>query len=109
MLRLLPNRRLVGSQGLKGKRKNTPNVDACAEIHFQMKIFRLKRLYQPQTKLAFLQIQSSSSALQVLSSSSTLIFKLHSSNYIFKLHSSNSIFNFNLSALLSPNCSISSY
>ena len=44
MLRLLPNRGLVGSQGLKRTIKNMPNVDACAEIHFQMKISRLERL-----------------------------------------------------------------
>ena len=49
MLRLLPNRGLVGSRGLKRTIKNKPNVNACAEIHFPMKIPDLsKRLYQPE-------------------------------------------------------------
>ena len=33
-----PKRRLVGSQGLKRTIENTPGVDACAELHLQMKI-----------------------------------------------------------------------
>ena len=49
MLRLLPNRGLVGSQGLKRTmKKNTPNVDACAEIHFQMKISDLSASTRPK-------------------------------------------------------------
>ena len=76
MLRLLPNRGLVGSQGLKRTIKNKPNVNACAEIHFQMKIPDLsKRLYQPEK---------------------------NSHSFKFKFQTS-------ISALLSPNCSISSY
>ena len=48
MLRLLPNRGLVGSQGLKRTIKNKPNVNACAEIHFQMKIFDLNASTNPK-------------------------------------------------------------
>ena len=48
----------MGTQGLKRTIKNKPNVNACAEIHFPMKIPDLsKHLYQPEKKLAFLQIQ----------------------------------------------------
>ena len=49
MLRLLPNRGLVGSQGLKHTmKKNTPNVDARARILFQMKISDLSAPTNPK-------------------------------------------------------------
>ena len=62
------NWELVGLYGLKRILKNTPNVNACAEMHFQMKIPDLSASTNPK--------------------------KAHfSSNSIFKLYSSNSIFN----------------
>ena len=49
MLCLLPNRGLVGSQGLKHTmKKNTPNVDARARILFQMKISDLSAPTNPK-------------------------------------------------------------
>ena len=99
MLRLLSNRGLVGSQGLKRTIKNTPNVDACAEIHFQMNIFDLSASTNPK-KLAFLQIQSSNF------NSSNYILQLLSSNCNLqilssKLHSSKSTLNFKLLSFFS--------
>ena len=69
----------MGSQGLKRTKKiYTPNVNACAEIQFQMKISDLSASTpHPTKKLDFLQIQSSEISL----------FKLHSTNCIFKLQS----------------------
>ena len=69
--------------------KNTPNVDACAEIHFQIKISDLSVSTQP--KLARF---SSDSIFKLHSLNS--IFKLRSSSSIFKLRSSNSIFKLHL-------------
>ena len=96
MLHLLPKSRVGGISGPEAyHEKNTPNVDACARIHFQMKIFDWAPLPTPNKKLAFCSIiLLSNSTLQILSSTP------HSS----KLHSSTSI-----SALLLPDCSISSY
>ena len=54
MLRALPNRGLVGSQGLKRTIKNKPNINACAEIHFPMKIPDLSNhLYRPEKNSLF--------------------------------------------------------
>ena len=83
---------MVATQGLKRTIKNTPNIDAFAEIHFQMKISDLSASTKLK-KLAFLYFQSSNLTLQpsifkLLSLNS--FFKLHSSNSIFKLHYSNS-------------------
>ena len=61
MLRLLPNRGLVGSQGLKRTLKKYAQRRRFRRNSLPNEDFRLKRLYQPQTKLAFLQIQSSNS------------------------------------------------
>eukprot|EP00493_Phyllostaurus_siculus_P017701 UN17974 len=33
-----PNRRVGGNPGIAAYQKNSPNVNACAEIHFQMKV-----------------------------------------------------------------------
>ena len=48
MLRLLPNRGLVGSHGLKRTKKYAPKVSPCTEIHVKNEDFRLERLYQPK-------------------------------------------------------------
>eukprot|EP00493_Phyllostaurus_siculus_P010441 UN10584 len=52
MLHLLPSRGLVGSQGLKYTKQNTPSVNACAEIHFQMKISGLSASTNPKNSLS---------------------------------------------------------
>ena len=86
MLCLLPKSKVGGIPGPEAYQKNnTPNVDACAQIHFQMKISDSSASTNPK-KARF----SSYSIFKLHSSNS--IFKLPSSNSIFKLSSSNSIF-----------------
>ena len=86
MLRLLPNRGLVGSQGLKRTMKKIRPTSTLAPEFTSKWRFPTWAPLPTRKKLAFLQIQSSNFALQ------PSIFKLLSLNSIFKLHSSNSIF-----------------
>ena len=64
MLRLLPKSNVGGIPAPEvHHEENTPNVDACARIHFQMKISDLSVCTNPKN-LAFLQIQTSLFNLQ---------------------------------------------
>ena len=62
------NRRLVGSQSLK---RTIYNVDACAEIHFQMKISDLNASTNPK-KARFSSNSIFKRTLQILSSNCTI-------------------------------------
>ena len=112
MLRLLPKPRVGGIPGPEAHHeKNTPNVDACAEIHFQMKISDLSASTNPK-KARF----SSNSIFKLRSSTfylQTALFKFYLQTAFFKIYLQTAFFKFylqpSISALLSPDSSISSH
>ena len=88
MLRLLPNWRLVGSQGLK-RIKNTPDVDACAEIHFQMKIPDLGASTNSKQSSLFFKFNLQPAFFKLLSSISnlqTVLFKFYLQTALFEFY-----------------------
>eukprot|EP00493_Phyllostaurus_siculus_P006769 UN06840 len=78
MLRLLPKSKVGGIPRSDAYHKSTPDVNACANIHFQMKIPDLSASTNPK-KLAFLQIRPSNFALQ------TTFFKFYLQTALFKV------------------------
>ena len=84
MLRFLPKSKVGGIPGLEAYHKNTPNVNACAEIHFQIKISDLSastNMSQPNFYSTFGLVEALKSEIfiwkWILAQASTLAILFH--------------------------------
>ena len=89
MFRLLPRSKLDGAPGPEAYHKNTPNIDACAEIHFQMKISNLSASTNPK------KVRFSSHSIFKLQ-----LFKFYLQTSLFKFYLQTTFFKFYLQTAL---------
>ena len=105
MLRLLPKSKVGGIAGPEVYHKKYAQRRRLCRNSLPNEDFRLKRLYQPKKSSLFFKFNLQTSLCNLLSSTKkTALFKFYLQTAFFKFYLQASI-----SALLSPNCSISSH